>query len=157
MSKRIDFVVKDVTDYILSEAQKEVERKLGLRTTAPLLNQFAFICKDAASAKIMVNYLVNEFGFIVKSRPDKTWVLCSEHDEKARVWTYNQLDSMRGYKYQIVFIQDCIYEKISDNAILNVVYIGDMMSLIEPQMFRLPNPMESVKTTLLPTKTVFND
>lgn len=137
MSGRIDVVVKDITNYILQEAQKKAEIKLGLRVRPPLLNQFAFICKDNESAKAMVDYLENEYGFGFICY-DGTWRLRSEHGEDVTVYTSREFNQMRGYRYHVIFVEGCIYEELYEKACLNAMYIDDAMSWIKPVVFRLP-------------------
>ena len=74
------------------------------------------------------------------------------------MWTINDFEKMRGYRYQATFIQDDIYDHaLANKASMHALYVNDIIPPMEPWVFRLPNPMANIKTKPLPTKTVFEE
>lgn len=67
MSKRIDNIVNELTNYIEEQMQTEVKMALGVKhrkdVSVPMFGSLCFICKDGGSASILVNYLQNNMGF----------------------------------------------------------------------------------------------
>lgn len=61
MSKRIDNIVNELTNYIEEQIQTEVETTLGVKyrkdVDVPMFGSLCFICKDGGSADI--NELIN--------------------------------------------------------------------------------------------------
>lgn len=67
MSKRIDNIVNELTNYIEEQAQTEIETTLGVKhrkdIAVPMFCSLCFICKDGDSVNILANYLQNNMGF----------------------------------------------------------------------------------------------
>ena len=62
MSKRIDNIVNELTNYIEEQMQTEVEMALGVKhrkdVGVPMFGSLCFICKDVVSADISELYKV---------------------------------------------------------------------------------------------------
>ena len=159
MSKRIDNVVNELTNYIEEQVQTEVEMALGVKhrkdVGVPMFSSLCFICKDGGSANILVNYLQNNMGFSLTYKERSWYSLSSESNERIHVWTIGDFEKMRGYRYQAIFIQDNIYDHaLADKVSIHTLYVNELIPPMEPWVFRLPNPMTSIKTKALPTKIV---
>ena len=74
------------------------------------------------------------------------------------MWAIGDFEKMRGYRYQAIFIQDDIYDHaLADRVSVHALWVNELIPPMEPWVFRLPNPMASIKTKALPTKIVFGD
>ena len=104
----------------------------------PLISCIAFVCKNTESAKRTIKYLNDEHGFDLKWREEELWRLESANGELVEIWTQGLFNIMRAYRYDIVFIEECIYAKMYEKACCNTSYI-DYISCITPTSFRLEN------------------
>ena len=143
MSKRIDNIVNELTNYIENQMQTEVEMDLGVKhrkdVGVPMFGALCFICKDGGSANILVNYLQNNMGFELTCQ-DCTWYsLKSKSNERINVWTVEDFEKTRGYNYQAIFIQDDIYDHaLADRVSVHALYVNELIPPMEPWVFRLP-------------------
>ena len=143
MSKRMDNIVNELTNYIENQMQTEVEMALGVKhrkdVGVPMFGALCFICKDGGSANILVNYLQNNMGFELICQ-DCTWYsLKSKSNERINVWTVEDFEKTRGYNYQAIFIQDDIYDHaLADKVSLHALYVNELIPPMEPWVFRLP-------------------
>ena len=82
MSKRMDNIVNELTNYIENQMQTEVEMALGVKhrkdVGVPMFGCMCFICKDGGSANILVNYLQNNMGFELTCRDGSCYSLTSK-------------------------------------------------------------------------------
>ena len=162
MSRRINNIVNELTNCIEKQIQTEVETALGVKhrkdVDVPIFGSLCFICKDGGSASILVNYLQNNMGFNLTHKEYSWYSLTSKSNELIHVWTVNDFEKMRGYRYQAIFIQDDIYDRaLADRVSVHALWVNEIIPPMEPWVFRLPNPMTSIKTKALPTKIVFGD
>ena len=162
MNKRIDNIVNELTNYIEEQAQTAVETALGAQhrkdVDVPMFSSLCFICKDGGSADILVNYLQNNMGFELTYKDCSWYSLTSKSNERIHVWTIGDFGKMRGYRYQAIFIQDNIYDHaLADKVSIHALWVNELIPPMKPWVFRLPNPMTSIKTKALPTKIVFGD
>ena len=162
MSKRIDNIVNELTNYIEEQVQTEIETTLGVKhrkdVDVPMFGSLCFICKDSSSANILANYLQNNMGFKLIYKGCGWYSLTSKSNELIHVWTIRDFEKMRGYRYQAIFIQDDIYDHaLADKVSVHALWVNELIPPMEPWVFRLPNPMTSIKTKALPTKIVFGD
>ena len=162
MSKRIDNIVNELTNCIEEQIQTEVETALGVKhrkdVDVPMFGSLCFICKDSGSANILSNYLQNNMGFELIYKECSWYSLTSKSNEGIHVWTIGDFEKMRGYRYQAIFIQDDIYDHaLADRVSVHALWVNELIPPMEPWVFRLPNPMVSIKTKALPTKIVFGD
>lgn len=124
----------------------------------PMFSSMCFVCKDGGSANILVNYLQNNMEFSLIRKECSWYSLTSENNERIHVWTLGDFEKMQGYQYQAIFIQDNIYDHaLADKESVHASYVNELIPPMEPWVFKLPNPMKSVKTKPLPTKTVFGE
>lgn len=122
----------------------------------PMFGSLCFICKDGGSADILVNYLQNNMGFSLTYKECSWYSLTSKSNERIYVWTIGDFEKMRGYRYQVIFIQDDIYNHaLADKVSIHALYVNELIPPMEPWVFRLPNLMKSVKPESLPTKIMF--
>ena len=143
MSKRIDNIVNELTNYIEEQAQTAVETALGVKhrkdVGVPMFGSLCFICKDGGSADILVNYLQNNMGFSLTYKDCGWYSLTSKSNERIHVWTINDLEKMRGYRYQAIFIQDNIYDHaLADKVSIHALYVNELIPPMAPWVFRLP-------------------
>ena len=143
MSKRMDNIVNELTNYIENQIQTEVETALGVKhrkdVCAPMFGSMCFICKDGGSANILVNYLQNNMGFELTYKDGSWYSLVSKSNERIHVWTIGDFEKMRGYNYQAIFIQDDIYDHaLADKVSLHALYVNELIPPMEPWVFRLP-------------------
>lgn len=104
----------------------------------PLISCIAFVSKNTESAKRTIKHLENEYGFDLIWREDRWWRLKSANGQLVEIWTYGLFSTMRAYRYDIVFVEECIYAKMYEKACCNTSYI-DRISCITPTLFRLDN------------------
>lgn len=104
----------------------------------PLISCIAFVCKNTESAKRTIKHLENEYGFDLIWSESRWWRLKSANGQLVEIWTQGPFNTMRSYRYHIVFIEECIYEKMYEKACFNTSYIDDI-SYITPAPFRLYN------------------
>ena len=124
----------------------------------PMFGCMCFICKDGGSANILANYLQNNMGFELTCQDGSCYSLASKSNERINVWAIGDFGKMRGYRYQAIFIQDNIYDHaLADKVSIHALRVNELIPPMEPWVFRLPNPMTSIKTKALPTKIVFGD
>lgn len=65
-------------------------------------------------------------------------MLQSKSNEKIHVWTLNEFNNMRGFRYQAIFIQDDIYNnELRDRAFIHALYVNELIPPMEPWVFRL--------------------
>ena len=157
MSKRIYNIVNELTSYIEEQIQTEVETALDIRhrkdVGVPMFGCMCFICKDGGSADILVNYLQNNMGFELTYKDCSWYSLTSKSNERIHVWTIGDFGKMRGYRYQAIFIQDNIYDHaLADKVSIHALWVNELIPPMEPWVFRLPNPMTSIKTKALPKR-----
>ena len=143
MSKRMDNIVNELTNYIENQMQTEVEMALGVKhrkdVGVPMFDALCFICKDGDSANILVNYLQNNMGFSLTYKECSWYSLTSKNNERIHVWTIGYFEKMRGYRYQAIFIQDDIYDHaLADKVSLHALYVNELIPPMEPWVFRLP-------------------
>lgn len=143
MSKRIDNIVNELTNCIEEQIQTEVEMALGVKhrkdVDVPMFGCMCFICKDGDSANILVNYLQNNMGFELTCQDCSWYSLTSKSNERINVWTIGDLEKMRGYRYQAIFIQDDIYDHaLADMVSVNALWVNELIPPMEPHVFRLP-------------------
>ena len=143
MSRRIDNIVNELTNYIEEQMQTEVEMTLGVKhrkdVGVPMFGSLCFICKDGGSADILANYLQNNMGFELTYKDCSWYSLTSKSNERIHVWTINDFEKMRGYRYQAIFIQDNIYERaLADRVSMHALYVNELIPPMEPWVFRLP-------------------
>lgn len=103
-----------------------------------LISCIAFVCKNTESAKRTIKHLENEYGFDLIWREEEWWRLKSANNELVEIWTQELFNVMRAYRYHIVFVEECIYEKMYEKACCSTSYIDDI-SYITPAPFRLYN------------------
>ena len=97
-------------------------------------------------------------GFNLTYKECSWYSLTSKSNEGIHVWTIGDFEKMRGYRYQAIFIQDDIYDHALANRVsVHALWVNELIPPMEPWVFRLPNPMTSIKTKALPTKIVFGD
>ena len=143
MSKRIDNIVNELTNYIEEQAQIAVETALGVQhrkdVDVPMFGSLCFICKDGDSANILVNYLQNNMGFELTCQDCSWYALTSKSNERINVWTIGDFEKMRGYRYQAIFIQDDIYDHaLADRVSVHALWVNELILPMEPWVFRLP-------------------
>ena len=143
MSKRIDNVVNELTNYIKEQMQTEVEMALGVKhrkdVGVPMFSSLCFICKDGGSVDILVNYLQNNMGFELTYKEYSWHSLVSKSNERIHVWTIGDFEKMRGYRYQAIFIQDDIYDHaLVDRVSVHALWANELIPPMEPWVFRLP-------------------
>ena len=143
MSKRMDNIVNELTNYIENQMQTEVEMALGVKhrkdVGVPMFSSLCFICKDGGSANILVNYLQNNMGFELTCQDCNWYSLISKSNERINVWTVEDFEKTRGYNYQAIFIQDDIYDHaLADKVSLHALYVNELIPPMEPWVFRLP-------------------
>ena len=143
MSKRIDNIVNELTNYIEEQMQTEVEMALGVKhrkdVGVPMFSSLCFICKDGGSVDILVNYLQNNMGFELTYKEYSWHSLVSKSNERIHVWTIGDFEKMRGYRYQAIFIQDDIYDHaLADKVSIHALYVNELIPPMEPWVFRLP-------------------
>ena len=143
MSERMDNIVNELTNYIENQMQTEVEMALGVKhrkdVGVPMFGSMCFICKDGASANILVNYLQNNMGFELTCQDCSWYLLTSKSNERINVWTVEDFEKTRGYNYQAIFIQDDIYDHaLANKASIHALYVNELIPPMEPWVFRLP-------------------
>ena len=143
MSKRMDNIVNELTNYIENQMQTEVEMALGVKhrkdVCEPMFGSMCFICKDGGSANILVNYLQNNMGFELTCQDGSWYSLVSKSNERIHVWTIGDFEKMRGYRYQAIFIQDDIYDHaLADRVSVHALRVNELIPPMEPWVFRLP-------------------
>ena len=143
MKKRIDNIVNELTNCIEEQIQTEVETALGVRhrkdVCVPMFGCMCFICKDGGSANILANYLQNNMGFELTWQDGSCYSLTSKSNERINVWTIEDFEKMRGYRYQAIFIQDDIYSHALANKVsMHALYVNELIPPMEPWVFRLP-------------------
>ena len=143
MSKRIDNIVNELTNHIEEQIQTEVETALGVKhrkdVGVPMFGSLCFICKDGGSADILVNYLQNNMGLELTYKDCSWHSLTSKSNERIHVWTVNDFEKMRGFRYQAIFIQDNIYDRALVNKVsIHALYVNELIPPMEPWVFSLP-------------------
>ena len=143
MSKRIDNIVNELTNYIEEQIQTEIEMALGVShrkdVGVPMFGCMCFICKDGGSANILANYLQNNMGFELTCQDGSCYSLTSKSNERIHVWTIGDFEKMRGYRYQAIFIQDDIYDHaLADRVSVHALRVNELIPPMEPWVFRLP-------------------
>lgn len=143
MSKRIDNIVNELTNCIEEQIQTEVETALGVKhrkdVGVPMFSSLCFICKDDGSVNILANYLQNNMGFELTYKECGWHSLTSKSNERIDVWTIEDFEKTRGYKYQAIFIQDNIYDRaLADKASIHALWVNELIPPMEPWVFRLP-------------------
>ena len=97
-------------------------------------------------------------GFELIYKDCDWYSLTSKSNELIHVWTVDDFEKMRCYRYQAIFIQDDIYDHaLTDKVPVHALWVNELIPPMEPWVFRLPSPMTSIKTKALPTKIVFGD
>lgn len=113
MSKRIDNIVNELTNYIEEQAQTEIETILGVKhrkdVDVPMFGSLCFICKDGDSANILVNYLQNNMGFELTCQDCSWYSLTSKSNERINVWTVEDFEKreviiIRQYLFRTIFM-----------------------------------------------------
>ena len=143
MSKRMDNIVNELTNYIENQMQTEVEMALGVKhrkdVGVPMFGALCFICKDSSSSAILVRYLQNNMGLNLIYKSGNWYSLTSKSNERINVWTVEDFEKMRGYRYQAMFIQDDIYSHALANKVsIHALYVNELIPPMEPWVFRLP-------------------
>ena len=143
MNKRIDNIVNELTNCIEEQIQTEVETALGVKhrkdVDVPMFGSLCFICKDSGSANILANYLQNNMGFKLIYKGCGWYSLTSKGNELIHVWTVNDFEKMRGYRYKAIFIQEDIYDHaLADRASVHALWVNELIPPMEPWVFRLP-------------------
>lgn len=143
MSKRIDNIVDELTNYIEEQVQAEVKTALGVKhrkdVDVPMFGSVCFICKDGGSVNVLVNYLQNNMGFTLTYKECSWYSLTSKSNERIHVWTIGDFEKMRGYRYQAIFIQDNIYDHaLADEVSIRALYVNEFIPPMKPWVFRLP-------------------
>ena len=143
MSERLDSVVRELTGYIEERVQTNVETALGVRrredVAMPMFSSICFICKDGGSASILARYLQDSMGFSLMHKEGSWYTLQSKSNETIHIWTLNEFDNMRGFRYQVIFIQDDIYNnELRYRASMHALYVNELIPPMEPWVFRLP-------------------
>ena len=143
MRKRIDNIVNELTNCIEEQIQTEIEMALGVShrkdVGVPMFGCMCFICKDGGSANILANYLQNNMGFELTCQDCIRYSLTSKSNERIDVWTVEDFEKMRGYRYQAMFIQDDIYSHALANKVsMHALYVNEIIPPMEPCVFRLP-------------------
>lgn len=105
----------------------------------PLISCIAFVCKNTESAKRTIKYLENEYGFDLTWREEEWWRLKSANGQLVEIWTQWPFNTMRCYRYHIVFVEECIYEKMYEKACCSTSYIDDITCITTPAPFRFDN------------------
>ena len=55
------------------------------------------------------------------------------------VWAIGDFEKMRGYRYQVIFIQNDIYNHaLADKVSIHALYVNELIPPMEPWVFRLP-------------------
>lgn len=139
MSERLNCIVHDVTNYILQKAQVEAEIKLGLRLKQPMFNHFCFVCKDDEGVAKAGQYLENEYGFeLLYKYSNGSYLYRSQHGEEVDILSCDVFKRTKASKWQMIFIERGIDNEVYDKAIVNTMWIGDIIPCIEPASFALP-------------------
>lgn len=143
MSKRLDNAVKELTGYIEEQVQAEVETELVVSrredVAMPMFGSMCYICKDGGSASILTRYLQDNMGFSLMHKEGSWYMLQSKSNERIHIWTLNEFNDMRGFRYQAIFIQDDIYDhELRDKASIHALYVNELIPPMEPWVFRLP-------------------
>lgn len=143
MRKRIDNIVNELTNYIEEQIQTEVEMALGVKhrkdVDVPMFGSLCFICKDGGSANILINYLQNNMGFNLTYKECSWYSLTSKSNERIHVCAIGDVEKMRGYRYQAIFIQDDIYDHaLADKVSVHALWVNEFIPPMEPWVFRLP-------------------
>ena len=96
MSKRMDNIVNELTNYIENQIQTKVEMALGVKhrkdVGVPMFGALCFICKDGGSANILANYLQNNMGFELTYKDCSWYSLTSKSNERIHVWTIGDFE-----------------------------------------------------------------
>ena len=111
---------------------------MNSRILYPLINTFAFICKDAESMKLVARHLVLDYGFQVKWNDEEIYELTQETGQYAYIMLPLTLKIMRGSRYQIVFIDQNIYDDVCEDARGYIGYTDMMIGRVEPVPFCVP-------------------
>lgn len=82
-----------------------------------------------------------------KYKQENWYRLITDNNEQFDIWTLNDFNKMRGYKYQMIFIQDRIYcEELEIKAYSQLRYISDIIPSLRPNIFILPEWMKEETT-----------
>lgn len=127
------------TGYIEYDTVTDLGVKHRKDVDVPIFGSLCFICKDGDSVNILVNYLQNNMGFNLTRKECSWYSLTSKSNERIHVWTVNDFEKMRGYRYQAIFIQDNIYDHaLTDKVSIHALYVNEFIPPMEPHVFRLP-------------------
>ena len=108
---------------------------MNSRILYPLINTFAFICKDAESMRLVARHLVLNYGFQAKWKDEEIYELIQETGQYAYIMLPSTLKIMRGSRYQIVFIDQDIYNDVCEDARGYIGYTDMMIGRVEPVPF----------------------
>lgn len=111
---------------------------MNSRILYPLINTFAFICKDAESMRLVARHLVLNYGFQAKWKDEEIYGLTQETGQYAYIMLPSTLKIMRGSRYQIVFIDQDIYDDVCEDARGYICYTDMMIGHVEPVPFCVP-------------------
>ena len=83
---------------------------------------------------------MKNYGFTIKSYLlDGTLFLMSEYGFLIDISLKDVFYRSRYDGYNIIFLQDDIFDELYNNAVEKTKYTDDIISWIEPSTFRLPN------------------
>lgn len=70
---------------------------------------------------------------------DNWYRILSNNNEWIDIWTADEFKKIRGYQYQLLFIQEDIYTAdLKEEIILRSRWVNDIIPPLEPQLFILP-------------------
>ena len=117
-----------------------VEVSMKSNNKRPLISCIAFVCKNTESAKRTIKHLKNEYGFDLIWCEGRRWRLESANGQFVEIWTQEPFNTMRAYRYHIVFVEECIYAKMYEKACCQTWRIDSVVSSIIPVPFMFDNP-----------------
>lgn len=78
-------------------------------------------------------------GFSLTYKERSWYSLTSKSNERIHVWTIGDFEKMRGCRYQAIFIQDNIYDRVlADKVSIHALWVNEFIPPMEPHVFRLP-------------------
>lgn len=99
---------------------------------------FCFVCADEISVDALAHYLQERMINTLIYEQGDYYRFITDNNEQIDIWTADGFNRMRGYKYQMVFIQDKIYcEDLEIKAYLQLRDINDIIPSLRPNVFIL--------------------
>ena len=84
-------------------------------------------------------------GFQLTYKDCSLYSLTSNNNEQIHVCTVQEFEKMRGCRYQAIFIQNDIYDRVlANNVAVHALWVNELIPPKKPLVFRLPGA-EGVK------------